>query len=199
MTDDASGGDAVPLRALAVFHDKGAGFWSWLLGRPGFRHCFVALNDGRAWIVVDPCRDGLRIDAAVAAEVDLAAHYRNLGLTVAETAVRGRRRSYRLPWAFTCVEAVKRTLGVHGWWLWTPYQLYRQLEKDTMGSLFNPPKPKAPPPPPPPPKPDDSAIDAARKREALAARRRRGRQATILTGGLGDPGLAQVQQPKLLG
>jgi len=190
---------AAPLRALAVFHDRGSGFWPRLFGRPGFHHCFVALNDGRAWIVIDPCSDGLRIVADVAAQMDLGTHYRNLGFTVAETAVSRRRRSYRVPWAFTCVEAVKRILCIHGWWLWTPYQLYRQLENEPMGSIFNPPKPKAPPPPPPPPTPADPAIEAARRRERDAAKRRRGRQATILTGGLGDTSRPQVQQPSLLG
>ncbi len=138
MTDRNSpaaglGGRTVPLRALAVFHGEGAGFWPRLLGRPGFRHCFAALNDGRAWIVVDPCGDGTRIHADIAATADLAAHYRGLGHAVMETAVPDSRRRYRLPWAFTCVEAVKRILRVHGWWLWTPYQLYRRLEKESHG------------------------------------------------------------------
>ncbi|MEO3429725.1 hypothetical protein AAFN88_12745 [Pelagibius sp. CAU 1746] len=120
--------DGAPPHALAVFHDRGGGFWPRVFGRPGFRHCFVAVNDGRAWIVIDPCSDGTRISADVAAAVDLAAHYRGLGCTVVETAVAQSRRRYGLPWAFTCVEAVKRILHVHGWWLWTPYQLYRCLE-----------------------------------------------------------------------
>jgi len=123
------GGDA-PLRALAVFHGEGAGFWPRVFGRPGFRHCFVALKDGRAWIVVDPCSDGMRIHAEVSAGVDLGAHFRELGYAVVETAVAKSRRRYSLPWAFTCVEAVKRILCVHGWWVWTPYQLYRCLEKE---------------------------------------------------------------------
>ena len=196
MNDDASG---APRRALVVFHGEGCGFWPWLCGRPGFRHCFVALDDGRAWIEVDPRGDGTRVDADVPAACDLASHYRTLGYAVIETALRFRRRRYRAPGAFTCVEAVKRVLGIHGWLIWTPYQLYRQLEKDEMGSIFNPPKPNAPPPPPPPPEPDDPAVEDARKREREAARRRRGRQATILTGGLGDTGTPQVQQPALLG
>ncbi|MGF1629624.1 MAG: hypothetical protein ACFCUT_09150 [Kiloniellaceae bacterium] len=196
MNDDAS--DA-PRRAIVVFHGESCGFWPWLCGRPGFRHCFVALDDGRAWIEVDPRGDGIGVAAEVPAAVDLASHYRALGYAVIETALRRRRRRYRVAWAFTCVEAVKRVLGVHGWLIWTPYQLYRQLEKDEMGSIFNPPKPKAPPPPPPPPEPDDPAIEDTRKREREAARRRRGRQATILTSGLGDTGTPQVQQPTLLG
>ena len=192
-------GAAVSRRALVVFHGEGCGFWPWLCGRPGFRHCFVAVDDGRAWIAVDARSDGMWIDADVPAGCDLAGHYRALGYTVIETVAQRERRRYCAPWAFTCVEAVKRVLGVHGWLIWTPYQLYRRLEKDEMGSIFNPPKPKAPPPPPPPPEADDPSIEEARKREREAARRRRGRQATILTSGLGDPDTPQVQQPTLLG
>jgi hypothetical protein len=191
--------EQLPRRALIVFHGEGCGFWPWLCGRPGFRHCFVALQDGRAWIELDARGDGMHIAAEVPAGHDLAGHYRGLGYVAIETIVRNERRRYRAPWAFTCVEAAKRVLGVHGWLIWTPYQLYRRLEKDEMGSIFNPPKPKAPPPPPPPPKADDPAIEEARNREREAARRRRGRQATILTSGLGDPSQPQVQQPTLLG
>jgi len=138
MTDDqprsaGEGGGAKVRRALAVFHDEGAGCWPRLCGRPGFRHCFVALNDGRAWIVVDPCSDGTRVSAEVPAEIDLAAHYRGYGYAVVEADLAQSQRRYRLPWAFTCVEAVKRILGIHGWWLWTPHQLYQRLEKDDHG------------------------------------------------------------------
>lgn len=115
-------------RALVVFHGEGAGLWPWLCGRPGFRHCFAALDDGRAWIVVDARGDGLRITADTAAGFDLAGHYRALGCTVIETDMIPARRRYVVPFAFTCVEAVKRLLGLRAWWIWTPYQLYRHLE-----------------------------------------------------------------------
>ena len=62
-----NGADEVPRRALVVFHGVGWGFWPWLCGRPGFRHCFVALSDGRAWIEVDARGDGLRLTADVPA------------------------------------------------------------------------------------------------------------------------------------
>src|SRR3546814_4789581 len=117
MGDSAS---TVPRRALVVFHGEGCGFWPWLCGRPGFRHCFVALDDGRAWIEVDARGDGLWIAAELAAGCDLASHYRAPGYVVVETGVRAERRRHRKPWAFTCVEAVKRVLGVHGWLIWTP-------------------------------------------------------------------------------
>ncbi|NIA72526.1 hypothetical protein HBA54_28455 [Pelagibius litoralis] len=116
------------MQAIVVFHDKGAGFWPWLFGRRGFRHCFLALNDGRAWMVVDPRSNGTEILAEVAADYDLTAFYRLQGFTVMEAEVRA--AAGRFPvWFFTCVEAVKRALGLRGWWIWTPYQLFRCLEK----------------------------------------------------------------------
>jgi hypothetical protein len=128
MSGEAQLGDGESLQALAIFHGEGAGFWPRVLGRRGFRHCFVALNDGRAWIELDPRGDGLRVSAEVAAAVDLAAHYRALGYAVVVTQPAAATQRYRLPWVFTCVETVKRVLGLLGWWLWTPYQLYRHLE-----------------------------------------------------------------------
>jgi len=116
------------MRAIAVFHDKGAGFWPRLFGRPGFRHCFVALNDGRAWLIADPASRGTEISSEVAADYDLAAFYRDQGFTVLDCATAPQAQPYPV-WFFTCVEAVKRVLGLRGWWIWTPYQLYRHLEK----------------------------------------------------------------------
>ena len=114
------------MRAIVVFHDKGAGFWPRLFGRPGFRHCFVALNDGRAWTVIDPGSRGTHVAADSPASYDLAGYYRGQGFTVLETIVSQGVAHYPV-WFFTCVEAVKRVIGLRGWWLWTPYQLYCRL------------------------------------------------------------------------
>lgn len=116
------------MHAIVIFHDKGAGFWPWLFGRPGFRHCLVAVNDDRAWMVIDPRSNTVDIRAEVDADYDLAAFYRLQGFTVVEAQTAGARRRYPV-WFFTCVEAVKRILGLQGWWIWTPYQLYKHLEK----------------------------------------------------------------------
>lgn len=121
------------MQALVIFHGQGDGFWPRVCGRPGFRHCFVALNDGRAWIELDPRGDGLRVSAEVAACFDLAVHYRALGFTVVSACVAGSRRRYALPWVFTCVETVKRVLGLQAWWVWTPHQLFRRLEESHHG------------------------------------------------------------------
>lgn len=66
-----------------------------------------------------------------------------------------------------------------------------------LGPLFN--KPKKPKKPPKPPTPQDPAVQAARDAERLKSKRRRGRQASILTGPLGDPSDSAVERKSLLG
>lgn len=98
--------------------------------RPGFRHCFLALNDGRHWLTLDPLATYTEVAVQpVPADFDLPDWYRAEGHIVVPAAVdRGRARP--APWApYTCVEAVKRALGIHDRWLLTPYQLYRHLRR----------------------------------------------------------------------
>ena len=106
---------------------------AWLkLLAPGFRHCFVVLNDGRHWLTVDPlsCFTELEVQP-VPAGFDLPAFYRARGLTVVPAPL-GRARARPLPWApFTCVEAVKRVLGLRARFVLTPRQLYRHLTGPT--------------------------------------------------------------------
>ena len=116
------------MKAIVVFHDKvpKPGFWVRLYGRPGFKHCFVALNDGRAWIEIDGCANGTFVEASVAATYDLAAFYRDRGYRVVETRARPDGAVYPWQW-FSCVELAKRILGLRGWCIWSPYALYRRL------------------------------------------------------------------------
>jgi hypothetical protein len=114
-------------RAWVVF--SGAAELRWLrLLRPGFRHCFVALDDGRHWVVVDPLAPFTDVSVLdVPAGWDVPGWFRGLGMTVVPAPVR-RGLTRPAPWApFTCVEAVKRVLGLHAPFVLTPWQLYRRL------------------------------------------------------------------------
>lgn len=119
------------MRALVVFHGKEArGFWLTVFTRPGFRHCFACVSDGREWIEIDARANGLSVRPIAPATFDMAHHYRVQGLTVIETSWMGAAGAdYRWPWAFTCVELVKRLLGIRAWRIWTPYGLYRRLSQ----------------------------------------------------------------------
>jgi hypothetical protein len=115
--------------AYAVFSPRADLWWLRVL-RPGFRHCFVLLADKDRAVSVDPLAS--RIDvASVDAPLGVGALLDSLeaaGMRVVPA---------RLPYGadtgwrfgiFTCVEVVKRVLGIRAPLVLTPYQLYRHLE-----------------------------------------------------------------------
>lgn len=127
MSRPVPAGSPPPLAAWVVFCG-GAELWWLRLLKPGFRHCFVVLDDGRHWIVLDPLAPFTDVAVLTRGGVpDLPGWYRALGLTVVAAAVR-RGLTRPAPWApFTCVEAVKRVLGLHAPLVLTPWQLHCRL------------------------------------------------------------------------
>ena len=103
---------------------------SWLkILKPGFRHCYVLLNDGQRWTSVDPLSHltEIAIHHHVPVSFDLPDWLSRRGLKVVSASIR---RDLKKPapfMAFTCVEAVKRLLGLHHRLIFTPWQLYRHL------------------------------------------------------------------------
>jgi hypothetical protein len=116
-------------RALVVFSGRtGVAWLRWL--RPGFRHCFVALDDGIEWLTVDPLLHRLEVRASgLASDFDLAREYRRMGLTVLEVAPAAVAMRAAPLGFFTCVETAKRLLGIRAWHVVTPWQLYRFLRR----------------------------------------------------------------------
>ena len=116
-----------PARQALVGFCDGRGLW-WLRPlRPGFRHCFVAVRDGDGWLVIDPMAHHTSIRHTLCH--DLAGYYSSHGIIVVGTALRTPPQR-AAPWRpYTCVEAVKRILGVDAPWVLTPWQLYRHLEE----------------------------------------------------------------------
>ena len=123
----AAGGEGRP--ALVVFSGRADLPWLRLLKR-GFRHCFVLVDFGERWIMVDPMSHYTAIEVCPGmAAVDLAEELLRHGLTVvpARTA---RPEPRPAPWRpYTCVEGVIRILGIRAPWVLTPRQLYRHLTK----------------------------------------------------------------------
>jgi hypothetical protein len=119
----------IPLKAWAVFSGQTDLAWLRVL-KPGFRHCFLVLQDGRHWLTLDPLATYTELAVQpLPADFDLPGWYRAQDLTVvAAPIVRGHRRPAPLA-VFSCVEALKRALGIHDRWLITPFQLYRHLRR----------------------------------------------------------------------
>lgn len=96
--------------------------------QPGFRHCLVAVRLGSSWIVMDPLshRTALNVIEGFSAE-ELAGWYESQGLKAVRTVVREAPAKVAPMAPATCVEAVKRVLGIHARSVVTPRQLYDYL------------------------------------------------------------------------
>lgn len=114
---------------MVVFGGRADLWWLRLLA-PGFRHCFVVLGGPAGWLQVDPLSNRTDIvPLDLAADADPAPLYRAEGFTVVRTRLAEPPRR-PAPWRpFTCVEAVKRILGLHAPAVITPWQLFRYLQK----------------------------------------------------------------------
>ena len=131
-------GGAPPARALVVFSGRTDLAWLRLL-RPGFRHCFVVVEVEMGWLCLNPLAHRTIMDFwPLSPHVDLAADFRHQDLVVVETrlVLPARRQAPILP--FSCVEAVKRVLGIHSLGILTPWQLYRHLTQSGKKSLHCP-------------------------------------------------------------
>lgn len=97
--------------------------------RPGFRHCFVLVRAPQCWIVCDPLAHQLDLIAIEELSSEtIAEHFRQRGHTVVVTRVLRAPRRLTFLRPLTCVETVKRVLGIHAAFVVTPWQLFRFLE-----------------------------------------------------------------------
>lgn len=127
VVDATPSGRETSVPAIVIFSGVATKGWLRLL-KQGFRHCFVAVAVGDCWIILDPLshRTSLAIVEGYSAE-DLTAWYEKHGLTTVRTTLRHAPPRMAPLAPTTCVEAVKRVLGIHAWPLVTPRQLYDYL------------------------------------------------------------------------
>lgn len=126
-------------RALACFSDN-VGLWWLRLLKPGFRHCFVVVETAAGWVTVESLSHCVTVGAMPPLGSDPASWLRAHGLVVVEARVSAA-PPQALPWRpFTCVEMVKRVLGLRAAWVATPWQLWRHLEQNRNKALDERPK-----------------------------------------------------------
>lgn len=117
----------IPQKAWVVFSGQTDLAWLRLL-KPGFRHCFVLLNDGRRWLTFDPLSNytDICVHHDLPAGYNLPQWLEGQGFTVVQSVITQEKKPAPFM-IFTCVEAVKRVLGLHRFFIFTPWQLYRHL------------------------------------------------------------------------
>jgi len=114
--------------AMIVFVDHTECRWLQPLRR-GFRHCFVALEHGHAWLVCDSLKSHMELNLLdLPAAFDLGRYYAQqghrvlvgrIGSQIPQTAI--------AVTPLTCVSVAKRLLGIRAPWVWTPWQLFSHL------------------------------------------------------------------------
>lgn len=96
--------------------------------QPGFRHCLVAVSIGTSWVIIDPLSHKTALSVAEGFSADeLVRWYEGQGLKAVRTVVREAPAKLAPLAPATCVEAVKRVLGIHAWSILTPRQLHDYL------------------------------------------------------------------------
>lgn len=124
--DHPAGDDAI---AIVVFEHRDARGVLRLL-RPGFRHCFCLLRHEAGWLLCDPLKGGLRLDLVPSYDSQaLLKHYRSIGRIAIAGPLCGNFPAAPISMRpLTCVEIVKRTLGLAAPAVFTPFQLHAHLK-----------------------------------------------------------------------
>ncbi len=105
---------------------------AWLkIFKAGFRHCFVLLNDGERWMSIDPISPYLDVQVYhhISTDFNLPNWLESRGHKIIQSKINKKHKT-PAPWmVVTCVELVKRVLGLHKRFIFTPWQLYCFLSK----------------------------------------------------------------------
>jgi len=121
---------------VVAFSDQ-TGLWWLRILKPGFRHCFAYISTAEGWIALDPLSHQLHLaHHAYPPGADLAATLRQAGWPALTVALRPAPLQPLPPAFFSCVEVVKRVIGINSPLICTPWQLFCVLRKITLDGGF---------------------------------------------------------------
>lgn len=106
--------------------------------KPAYRHCLVAAQSGGSWHLIDPLSNGTEITTlGELTPREIIRTFNACGCDAVPVQRRAPVCKTMPPAPFTCVEAVKRVLGIRAWQIVTPWQLRRYLGR-AQGRFSNP-------------------------------------------------------------
>lgn len=97
--------------------------------KPGFRHCYVLIHDGYKWLSIDPLASytDVEIYHQISPDYDLPSWLEYQGHKIIHVPhIFTKNKSAPIAF-FSCVEVVKRLIGLHHPFIITPWQLYQFL------------------------------------------------------------------------
>lgn len=112
-------------KVIVVFHDSDRPMLKPL--KKGFRHCVVVVPVDGGVFVIDPLSTGISLADVKKPYAEIKARqYTHVDAKVV-------RNKMLLPYSFTCVDVVKRILGLNKPFILTPHQLYKYLMRQQEG------------------------------------------------------------------
>ena len=116
------------VQAHIIFSEASLPWLRWL--REGYRHVSVVIPCGEGYLHIDP--RSVRIDFRFIKREQVAEMYDRAlykEIIIIEYTADDIREGMHVPAVFTCVEFVKRVIGIRAWWVLTPHQLYKHIRK----------------------------------------------------------------------
>lgn len=124
-------------RLVVVFGEQaGLAKLRWL--KPGFRHCWAYLPGDAGWTALEAMSHRVDIKHFYGwnPAADLAAHLRRQGWCALTVPRLDPPRRLAPPLPFSCVELVKRLIGLHSWSIRTPWELFLETRKISLDYGF---------------------------------------------------------------
>ncbi len=111
-------------KAVVGFGGQPTLWWMRFL-KKDFYHCFVALGRGNEWLIIDSLLHFT--DAIIVRTDDIRPFFTKRGYRFVEVGIKEPKRIRLRVMPYTCVETVKRFIGVEKWRILTPYSLFCYL------------------------------------------------------------------------
>lgn len=112
--------------AIVIFGSSQLSYLKVLRG--GYQHCMIAVQSGAAWQLIDPLSNAFYVtELGIARPDEIISSFTEQGFDAVPTQRRAPVAAEMPPAPFTCVEVVKRVLGIRDRWVMTPWQLRKVL------------------------------------------------------------------------
>jgi hypothetical protein len=118
-----------PREAWVCFSGETELWWLRAL-KKGFRHCFAIVRNDHHWMAIDPLSPHLEIMILpIPQSFDLPVWLQKNNMTLVRAPIRRDLKQPAPLFLFSCVEVIKRFLGIHRRRIVTPHQLYTFLHR----------------------------------------------------------------------
>ncbi len=94
-----------------------------------FKHCFLFFGDNYQTFVLDPIINKIEVGFSPVSVFNLKKYFEVNGMKVLKVEKQYKPKRKIGFGVFTCVEVVKRVLGINSFKIITPFQLYKYLNK----------------------------------------------------------------------